>query len=64
MVPYGCEIWYLIVREVYRLRMFEERVLRKIFVAKRDEVAGEWRKLPNEELHNLYSSPSIIKVIK
>jgi hypothetical protein len=46
------------------LRVFENRVLRKIFVRKRDEVRGGWRKLHNEELHNLYSSPSIIRMIK
>jgi hypothetical protein len=47
-----------------RLRLFENRVLRRIFGLKRDEVTGEWRKLPNEELHDLYSSPSIIRIIK
>jgi hypothetical protein len=48
----------------HRLRVFENRVLRRIFVPKRDEVMGEWRKLHNEELHDLYSSPSIIRIIK
>jgi hypothetical protein len=47
-----------------RLRVFENRVLRRIFGPKRDEVTGEWRKLHNEELRNLYSSPSIIRIIK
>jgi hypothetical protein len=47
-----------------RLRVFENRVLRRIFGPKRDEVTGEWRKLHNEELHNLYSSPNIIRTIK
>jgi hypothetical protein len=47
----------------HRLRVFENRVLRRIFGPKRDEVTGGWRKLHNEELHNLYSSPSIIRVI-
>jgi hypothetical protein len=47
-----------------RLRVFENRVLRRIFVPKRDEVRGEWRKLDNGELHNLYSSPDIIRQIK
>jgi hypothetical protein len=47
------------LREEYRLRAFENRVLRRIFGPKRDEVMGEWRKLHNEELHNLYSSPDI-----
>jgi hypothetical protein len=49
---------------LYRLRMFESRVLRRIFGLKRDEVTGRWRKLYNEELHNLYSSPSIIRMMK
>jgi hypothetical protein len=59
-VLYGCETWSLTLREEHRLRMFENRVLRRIFGPKRDEVTGEWRKLYNEELHNLYSSPDII----
>jgi hypothetical protein len=61
---YGCEIWSLTVREEHRLRMFENRVLRRIFGPKRDEVMGEWRKLHNEELRDLYSSSSIIRTIK
>jgi hypothetical protein len=52
------------LREEHRLRVFENRVLRKIFGPKRDEVIGGWRKLPNEELRNLYCSPSIIRIIK
>jgi hypothetical protein len=48
----------------HRLRVFENRVLRRIFGPKRDEVTGEWRKLHNEELHDLYSSPTIVRVIK
>jgi hypothetical protein len=54
----------LTLREEHRLRAFENRVLRRIFGSKRDEVTGVWRKLHNEELRNLYSSPSIIKMIK
>jgi hypothetical protein len=54
----------IILREVRRLRMFENRVLRRVFGPKRDEVTGEWRKLHNEELNNLYSSPSIVRVVK
>jgi hypothetical protein len=52
------------LREEHRLRVFENRVLRRIFGPKRDEVMGDWRKLLNEEHHNLYSSPSIIRMIK
>ncbi|KAJ4431277.1 hypothetical protein ANN_19874 [Periplaneta americana] len=61
---YGCETWTLTLREEQRLRVFENKVLRKIFGAKRDEVTGEWRKLHNTELHALYSSPDIIRKIK
>jgi hypothetical protein len=64
VVLYGCETWFLIFREEHRLRVFENRVLRRIFGPKRDEVTGEWRKLNNKELHDLYSSPSIIRIIK
>jgi hypothetical protein len=60
---YGCETWSLTLREEHRLRVFENGVLR-IFGPKRDEVTGGWRKLHNEELHNLYSSPNIIRIIK
>jgi hypothetical protein len=60
-VLYGCETWSLTLREEHRLRVFENRVLRRIFGPKRDEVTGEWRKLHNEELYNLYSSPDIIR---
>ena len=52
------------MREEYRLRLFDNRVLRRIFGSKRDEVTGEWRKLHNEELNDLYSSPNIVRVIK
>jgi hypothetical protein len=52
------------LREEHRLRVFQNRVLKRIFEPKRDEVTGGWRKLHNEELHNLYSSPSIIRMIK
>jgi hypothetical protein len=64
VVLYGCETWSLTLREEHRLRVIEDRVLRRIFGPKRDEVTGGWRKLHNEELHDLYSSPSIIRIIK
>jgi hypothetical protein len=64
VVLYVCGTWSLTLREENRLRVFENRVLRRIFGPKRDEVIGEWRKLHNEELHNLYSSPYIIRKIK
>jgi hypothetical protein len=64
VVLYGCETWSLTLREEHRLRMFENRVLRRIFGPKGDEVTGEWRKLHGGELHNLYSSQDIIRQIK
>ncbi|KAJ4437888.1 hypothetical protein ANN_13827 [Periplaneta americana] len=64
VVLYGCETLTLTLREEHRLRVFENKVLRKIFGAKRDEVTGEWRKLHNTELHALYSSADIIRNIK
>jgi hypothetical protein len=64
VVLYGCETWSRILREEHRLRVLENMMLRKIFGPKRDEVKGEWRKLHNQELRDLYSSPSIIRIIK
>jgi hypothetical protein len=64
VVLYECETSSLTLREEQRLMVFENRVLRRIYGTKRDEVIGGWRKLHNEELHNLYSSPSIIRMIK
>jgi hypothetical protein len=64
VVLYGCKTWSLTLREEHKLRVFENRVLRRIFVPKCDGVTGRWRKLHNEELHNLYFSPSIIRIIK
>ena len=63
VVLYGCETWSLILREEFRLRAFENRILRRVFGPKRDE-NGEWRRLHNEELHILYRSPNIVRVIK
>jgi hypothetical protein len=57
-------VWSLTLREEHRLRVFEDRVLRRIFGPQRDEVTGEWRKLHNEELLELYSSPGIVRMIK
>jgi hypothetical protein len=62
VVLYGCETWSLTLREEHRLRVFENRVLCRIFGPKRDDVTGERRKLHNEELRDLYSSPSIIRI--
>ena len=64
VVLYGCETWSLTLREELKLRVFENRVLRRIFGPKRDEVTGEWRWLHNEEPHDLYRSSNIIQVIK
>jgi hypothetical protein len=64
LLQYGCETWSLTLREEHRLQAFENRVLRRIFGPKRDEVTGEWRKMHNEELRDMYSSPSIIRLIK
>jgi len=64
VVLYGCETWSLTMREERRPRVFENRMLRRIFGPKRDGLTGEWRKLHNEELNGLYSSPSIVRVIK
>jgi hypothetical protein len=60
---YGCETWSLTQREEHRLRVFENRVLRRIFGPKRDEVAGEWRKLHDEELHNLLELGCLCPVV-
>jgi hypothetical protein len=64
VVLYGCETWSLILMEKSRLRVFENRVLRRMFGPKREEVTSEWRKLHNEELNDLYSSSNIVWVIK
>jgi hypothetical protein len=64
VVFYGCETLSLMLREEHRLRVFENRVFRRIYGPKMDEVTGGWRKLHHEKLHGLYSSPSIVRVIK
>ena len=64
VVLYGCETWSLTMREERKLRVFENMVLRRIFGPRRDKVMGEWRRLHNEELHDLYSSYNIVWVIK
>jgi hypothetical protein len=63
VVLYGCETWSLTLEEEHRLRVFENRVLRRIFGPKR-EIRGSWRKLHDDKLHSLYSSPNIVRVIK
>jgi hypothetical protein len=64
VVWYGCETWSLRLRDEDGLRVSENRVQRRIFGPKKEEVAGGWRRLYNEELHNLYASPNIVRVIK
>ena len=64
VVLHGCETWSLTLREERRLRVFENRVLRRVCGPKRDEVTGEWKKLHNEELSDLYSLPNIVRVVK
>jgi hypothetical protein len=64
VVSYGYEIWLLTLREVHRLRMFQNRVLRRIFGSNRKEVTKEWRKLQNKQLNDRYFSPNIVWVMK
>jgi hypothetical protein len=64
VVLYGCETWSLTLWEERKLRVFENMVLRRIFGPRRDKVTGEWRRLLNEELNDLYSSPNIVQVLK
>ena len=64
VVLYGLETWSLTLREKRKLRVFENMVLRRIFGPRRDDVTGEWRRLNNEELNDLYSSPDNVQVIK
>ena len=64
VVLYGCETWSLTLRGERRLRVFENRVLRRVFGSKRDEITGELRTLHNEELRDFYSLPNIVRVVK
>ena len=64
LVLYGFETWSLTLREERKLGVFENMVLRRIIVPRRDEVTEEWRRLHNEELNDFYSSPNIVRVIK
>ena len=64
VVLYGCETWSLTLKEERRLRVFENRVLKRVFGPKRGEVTGEWRKLHNKELSDMYFSPNIVRVVK
>jgi hypothetical protein len=63
VILYGCKTWSLTLKEEHTLRVFENRMLRRIFGPRRDEMIGGWRKLHNEELHDFYSSPNIIGMI-
>jgi hypothetical protein len=64
VVLYGCETWCLTLREEHKVTVFENRVLRRVFRPQREEGAGDWRRLHNEKLHNLYASENSIRVIK
>jgi len=64
VASYGCETWSLTLTEERKLRVFENMVLRRIFEPRRDEVTGDWRRLHNVELNDLYTSPNIVRVIK
>jgi hypothetical protein len=64
VVLYGCETWSLTLREEHKLRVFENRVLKRIFGPKKDEVMGGWKKLHNKDLHDFYSSARLTGIIK
>jgi hypothetical protein len=64
VILFGCEIWSLTLREKSRLRVFLNKLLKRIFLPKTENVTGEWIKLHNQELNNLYPSPNIVKLIK
>ena len=64
VILYGCESWSTTLADKHKLRVFENKVLRKIYGPKRDEMTGEWRRLHNEELHGLYDSPDVVRIMK
>ena len=64
VILYGCESWSTTLADEHKLHVFENKVLRKIYGPKRDEMTGEWRRLHNEELHGLYDSPDVVKIMK
>ena len=64
VVLYGCENWSMTLREERKLRVFKNMVVRRIFGPRREEVTGEWRRLHDEELNDLYSSPNFVRLIK
>jgi len=64
VILYGCESWSTTLADEHKLRVFENKILRKIYGPKRDETTGEWRRLHNEGLHGLYDSPDVVKVMK
>ena len=64
VILYGCESWSTTLADEHKLRVFENKVLRKIYGPKRDEMTGEWRRLHNEELHGLYDSPDVVRIMK
>ena len=64
VILHGCESWSTTLADEQKLRVFENKVLRKIYGPKRDEMTGEWRRLHNEELHGLYDSPDVVRIMK
>jgi len=64
VILYGCESWSTTLADEHKLRVFENKILRKIYGPKRDEMTGEWRRLHNDELYGLYDSPNVVKIMK